>query len=170
MDRVRLPLLFLLGIGLVLAGCDAFGGSEGDGPGGASPLAVAWTGTYDGTGQETDYYGPRSSAPIDIEPTLTVGVRDSSLKPLELSWEENGASRGARTTGEPKEMTTDTLVTPFVSVDADSFQTEYQFRLGRDTVAGGDSIRVRGTLDQQYQNTEADSTLVQFTVFRSTQQ
>lgn len=169
--RALLPLL-LLSIGLVLTGCDTFGGNDDDGgeeSPGSSPLATAWNGTYEGTGQETDYFRLGASSPIDIEPTLTVGLRDSSLTQLDLSWAENGDPRNAQTTGELNRITPDTLVTPFASVDADSFQVDYQFRLARDTVATGDSIRVHGILEQQYQNTEVDSTLVRFTVFRSAQ-
>ncbi len=172
MDRVRLPLL-LFSIGLLLSGCDTFGGGEDDGGDeaeGSSPLAMVWNGTYEGTGQETDYYETLPPNTIVIAPSLTAVVQDSSLAQLELSWSENGESRSAQTTGELNRITPDTLVTPFASVDADSFQVDYQFRLGRDTVATGDSIRVRGILDQQYENTEVDSTLVRFTVFRAAQQ
>jgi len=168
MSPTRTSLLHVLVVaGLLLGGCDAFGGNDDTSddetdPPPTSPAAL-WDGTYEGVGQEVDFYGDLVDV-TDVGPTLTIAFQDSTLEQLRLEW--NDGNNFAGLTGAVDTLTADTLVTPFTSVDADTFQTEYRFRLGRDTVAAGDSIRIDGTMEQQYENTEVDSTYVLFRVRR----
>lgn len=155
---------------MVVVGCDAVGGNdeEGQEENTGPPLTEVWNGEYAGTGQEVDYFGELTNV-SDIEPSLTIALRDTqSLQQLRLTW--NDGDTFAQTSGEVKRLTPDTLVTPFNRVDADSFSTRFQFRLGRDTLsadsveAGADSIRVVGEMRQYYENTDADSTVLSFTM------
>jgi hypothetical protein len=172
MESRRTPLLFALTLICLLGvwGCDTFGGTEGDGreENGGSPLREIWEGEYTGSGQEVDFFGELTNV-SDIEPTLTIALRDTqSLQKLRLAWEDGNTF--AQVSGEVNRLTPDTLVTPFKRVDADSFSTRFQFRLGRDTLSadsvgtGEDSIRVVGKMRQYYEDTQADSTIIEFTV------
>lgn len=165
---VDLCLPLVAALCLLIAGCDTFGGNGDNTDDEGSSLVELWNGTYEGDGQEIDFFGESKNV-TEITPTLTIALRDTqALGQIRLSW--NDGDNFAQTSGEVKMLTSDTLVTPYEEVQADSFSTRFQFRVGRDTLAadsveaGGDSVRVVGQLRQTYENAEADSTIVTFSL------
>lgn len=172
MSHLSLPTgFFVCAVACLLAvtGCDTFGGDGGEEPRGNEPtIATLWNGTYAGSGREIDFF-PSGTDEADTQVELTVALRDSqTLQQLRLSW--NDGANFAQTSGGLETLSRDSLVTPIQRVEADSFNTRFQFRLVRDSVtadsilAAGDSVRIAGTLRQFYEEANADSTVVEFTV------
>lgn len=165
-SRLCIPLALTIAFLFVLGGCDILGDSD-DAPDDSKSEAVKlWNGTYEGTGREVDYSGGLPDV-SDIQPRLSVGLRDTlSLDSLRLSW--NQGNNFVQASGRLKTFTRDTLVTTLQEVVTDSYTTEFQFQLGRDSItASSDSVRIRGTIRQFFENTnsEIDSTVIVFTVF-----
>jgi len=158
-SRVSLPFVCtaLIVLGSLMAGCDVFGsGGGGDGGPPEGSVAALWDGEYEGTGQERDYIDGFVASQSDISPTLTIAFRDTqALEQLRLSWNEGESF--AQTTGVPRRLTPDSLVT-MEETEGDSVTTRFQFRLSRD------SSRIEGTLLQRYEGARADSTRISFSV------